>query len=77
VRNKDRLARRQANNEPLMPAASEVVRQNARYLAFPFNLDITRPRFECARDFTVVTGRNSFVSSQLPRATSGCPDQDK
>jgi len=62
VHNKDCLARCQANDEALMPAAIDVVLQNARYYAFTFDLDITRFRFERAPDFTIVIGRNAVIT---------------
>ena len=58
-----------------MPAASEVVRQQARYYAFAFNLDIARPVFERAPDLTVVPGRTPIVPRGLIRAPTACPDQ--
>ena len=58
-----------------MPAASEVVRQYARYYAFAFNLDIARPVFERAPDLTVVTGRTTVLPRGLNRAATGCRDQ--
>ena len=58
-----------------MPAASEVVCQYARYYAFALNLDITRPVFERAPDWAVVTGRNPVVPGGLNRAPTACPDQ--
>ena len=67
VHNKDRLTGCEADDESLMPAASEVVRQEACYSAFAFNLDIARSVFERAPDLTVV--RN--------RTTTACPDQGK
>ena len=48
-----------------MPAAIEVVRQQACYYAFAFNLDIVRPVFKRAPDLTVVRSRT----------TTACPDQ--
>ncbi len=58
-----------------MPAASEVVRQYARYYTFAFNLDIARPVFERAPDLTVVAGRTTVLPRGLNRAATGCPDQ--
>ena len=58
-----------------MPAASEVVRQYARYYAFAFNLDIVRPVFERPPDLTVVPGRITALPSELNRAATACPDQ--
>jgi hypothetical protein len=60
-----------------MPTASEVVLQYALYYAFAFNLDIARPCFERAPDFTVITGRNAILRGELTRAPRGCPDQGK
>jgi hypothetical protein len=58
-----------------MPAASEVVRQYARYHAFAFNLDIARPVFERAPDLTVVPGRITVLLRGLNRAATAGPDQ--
>jgi len=58
-----------------MPAASEVIRQYARYYAFAFNLDIARPVFERTPDLTVVTGRTTVLPRGLNRAATACPDQ--
>jgi hypothetical protein len=59
-----------------MSAASEVVREYARYHAFAFNLDIARSVFERAPDWTVVTGRTTVLPRRLNRAVTGRPDQD-
>ena len=58
-----------------MPAASEVIIEYARYYAFVFNLDIARPVFERAPDWTVVTGRTTVLLRGLNRTATGCPDQ--
>ena len=58
-----------------MRATREVVREYARYYAFAFNLDIARPVFERAPDWTVVTGRTTVLPRGLNRAATGCPDQ--
>jgi hypothetical protein len=58
-----------------MPAASEVVLQYARYYAFAFDLDIARPVFERAPDWTIVNGRNTVFPRRLNRAATACPDQ--
>jgi hypothetical protein len=58
-----------------MPAASEVVRQYAGYYAFAFNLDIARPVFERAPDWTVVADRTTVWRRELNRTATGCPAQ--
>jgi hypothetical protein len=58
-----------------MPAASEVVRQYARYYSFAFNLDIASPVFERAPDLTVVPSRTNGLPRGLTRAATACPDQ--
>jgi hypothetical protein len=58
-----------------MPAASEVVRQYALYYAFAFNLDIARPVFERAPDWTIVNGRNTVLLRGWNCAATACPDQ--
>jgi hypothetical protein len=58
-----------------MPAASEVVRQYARYYAFALNLDIARSVFERAPDLTVVPGRITVLLRGRNRAATACPDQ--
>jgi hypothetical protein len=58
-----------------MSAACEVVREDARYYACAFNLDIARPVFERALDLTVVTGRTPVVPRGLNRAPTACPDE--
>ena len=68
MHNENRLARGQTDDEPLMPAAGEVVVQYERYYAFAFNLDITCPCFERTPDFTVVTRSNAIVSGVLTSA---------
>jgi hypothetical protein len=75
VRNEDRLTRCEANDESLMPAASKVVRQYARYYACAFNLDIARPVLERAPYLSVVTGRTTILCIGLNRAATACPDQ--
>ena len=60
-----------------MPAAGEVVRDYPRYYAFAFNLDIARPVFERAPNFTVIPGRTIVLPRGLNRAATGCPDQGK
>jgi hypothetical protein len=62
VCNQDGLTGCQANDESLMPAASEVICQHTRYYAFTFNLYITRPVFERAPELTVVASRSAIVS---------------
>ena len=62
VRNKDRLTRCEANNESLMPAASEVICQHTSYYALTLNLYITRPVFERAPELTVVASQGAIVS---------------
>jgi len=58
-----------------MPAAGEVIREYARYYSCAFNLDIARPVFERAPDWTVVTGRTAVLPRGLNRAAAACPDQ--
>ena len=58
-----------------MPATRKVVREYARYYAFAFNLNIARPVFERAPDWTVVTGGTTVLPRRLNRAAAACPDQ--
>ncbi len=58
-----------------MPAASEIVCQYARYYAFAFNLNITRPVFERAPDWTIVPGLNPILLRGLSRAATARPNQ--
>jgi hypothetical protein len=75
VRNQDRLTGFEANDESLMPAAGEVIREYASYYAFAFNLNIARPVFERAPDWTIVAGRTTALPRGVNRAVTGCPDQ--
>lgn len=67
VRNEERLTRCQANNESLMPATIQVVRENARDDTFPFDLYIACPVFEGPPDCTIITN----YSLVLPRRLNG------
>lgn len=58
-----------------MRAARAVIREYARYDAFAFNLDIARPVFERATDWTVVPGRTSVLRRGLNRAAAARPNQ--
>ena len=69
VRNKYCLTRCEPNDEPLMPAAIKVIRQDARYFSFAFNLDIARPIFKCT-PYCAVIGCNLVVVGWLGRATA-------
>jgi hypothetical protein len=57
-----------------MPAASEIVREYARYHAFILHLNITCPAVECARDWTVA-GRKPTLPRGLNPVSTACPDQ--
>jgi len=61
VRDEYCLAGSEANDEPLMAAALQVIRQNVRYYAFAFDLNIARPIFEGAPYFAVLISRNPIV----------------
>jgi hypothetical protein len=58
-----------------MPAARQVICEDARYYACAFNLDIARPVFERAPDRTVVTGRTNVLPRGLTRAATRRPDE--
>jgi hypothetical protein len=60
-----------------MSAAFAIVRENALYYSFVFNLNISRSRFESAIDVTSANAWTSFLVRGLHQARRGCPKQDK
>ncbi|HKS27933.1 MAG TPA: hypothetical protein VJS44_08945 [Pyrinomonadaceae bacterium] len=86
VRDKERLTRCQANNESLMPATIQVVRENARDDTFPFDLYIAYPVFEGPPDCTIIinyslvllrplNGCRLIRLGGLKRGSASCPEQ--